>query len=43
MHAIWNGNVRACELLLKKEPRLPNVPSQGSWTALHWAANGQKK
>jgi len=30
----------ACQLLLKKEPRLPSVPTQQGFTALHWAANG---
>lgn len=42
VHAIWNGNVRVCQLLLKKEPRLATELTQGGWTALHWAVKGQK-
>jgi hypothetical protein len=43
VHAIWNGNTRACSLFLKREPRLATIPTQGGWTALHWAVSGTKK
>mmetsp|Transcript_28333 Transcript_28333/g.44193 ORF Transcript_28333/g.44193 Transcript_28333/m.44193 type:complete len:535 (-) Transcript_28333:444-2048(-) len=40
VHAIWNGNLKACQLLLKKKGMDANAATEQGWTAMHWAANG---
>mmetsp|Transcript_24266 Transcript_24266/g.56314 ORF Transcript_24266/g.56314 Transcript_24266/m.56314 type:complete len:524 (-) Transcript_24266:17-1588(-) len=42
VHAVWNGNLKAVQTLLKKKGSDVNSCTEYGWTALHWAANGRR-